>query len=61
MKKIIIEVEIDQMDSFDCDYTDELADKIQKNLIKTAHKTVKMWNFWNTIKNKLVSLTTKVE
>ena len=61
MKKIIIEVEIDQMNSFDSDYTDELADKIQKNLIKATHKTVKNWNFWNTIKNKLVSLITKVE
>lgn len=61
MKKIIIEVEIDQMNSFDSDYTDELADKIQKNLIKATHKTVKNWNFWNTPKNKLVSLITKVE
>lgn len=60
MKKITIEIEIDKKDGF-VDYTDELADKIQKNIIKSVSKTMKWYNFFNMDKIKLISLKYNIE
>jgi|LakMenEpi03Aug12_release.lakeMendotaPanAssembly.Ray.scaffolds.fasta_scaffold773907_2 hypothetical protein len=60
-KKIIIEVEIDKMLGSDTDWTIELADKIQENIIESATKTIKKWNRWNSGQIKTISLNSKVE
>jgi hypothetical protein len=60
-KKIIIEVEIDKMLGSDTDWTIELADKIQENIIESATKTIKKWNRWHSNKIKTISLNSKVE
>ena len=60
-KKITIEVEIDKMLGSDTDWTSELADKIQENLIESATKSLKQWNRWHGNKIKTVKLTSKVE
>lgn len=60
-KKIIIEVEIDKMLGSDLDWTIEVADKIQENIIESATKTIKKWNRWNSSQIKTISLNSKVE
>ena len=60
-KKIIIEVEIDKMLGSDTDWTIEVADKIQENIIESATKTIKKWNRWHPTKIKTISLNCKVE
>ena len=60
-KKIIIEVEIDKMLGSDIDWTIEVADKIQENIIESTTKTIKKWNRWNSAQIKTISLNSKVE
>ncbi len=60
-KKIIIEIEIDMMLISDTNYTIEVADKIQENIIESATKTIKKWNRWNSTQIKTISLNSKVE
>lgn len=60
-KKIMIEVEIDKMLGSDIDWTIEVADKIQENIIESATKTIKKWNRWNSAQIKTISLNSKVE
>jgi hypothetical protein len=61
VKKIIIEIEIDKMLISDTDWTSEVADKIQENIIESATKTIKKWNRWHSAQIKTISLNSKVE
>jgi hypothetical protein len=60
-KKIIIEVEIDKMLGSNTDWTIEVANLIQENVIGSSTKTIKKWNRWHSNKIKTVKLTSKVE
>jgi hypothetical protein len=61
VKKIIIEIEIDKMLISDTDWTSEVADKIQENIIESATKTIKKWNRWHSTQIKTISLNSKVQ
>ena len=59
--KITVEITLDSLATSTHIYVDELSDKLQQEILKTVRKKVRRWNFWSTVKIKLLGINSKVE
>ena len=59
--KITVEITLDSLATSTHIYVDELSDKLQQEILKTVRKKVRRWNFWSTVKIKLLNIISKVE